>query len=77
MTAIAAKAAHYAITGAILYRVARAVNDVFAAVARRRTLRELSALNDYQLADIGLRRDQLTTSVFQPSMATRHSRNNP
>jgi len=49
---------------AILYRAARVVNNVLAGFARRQTLRELSALDDHQLADIGLRRDQLTTNLF-------------
>jgi uncharacterized protein YjiS (DUF1127 family) len=50
--------------GAILYRVARAVNAVLTAFSHRRTLRELASLDDHQLADIGLRRDQLTPSLF-------------
>jgi len=49
---------------AILYRAAQVSNSVLAGFARRRTLRELSALDDHQLTDIGLRRDQLTTDLF-------------
>ena len=64
MANITANAAHRSPLGAILHRVARAVNDVFVAIAQRRTLRELSVLDDHQLADIGLRRDQLTNSLF-------------
>ena len=64
MATITANATHRSILGAILYRAVRAVNTVLTIVAQRRTLRELSLLDDYQLTDIGLRRDQLTPSLF-------------
>ena len=64
MATITANATHRSILGAILYRAVRAVNIVLTIVAQRRTLRELSSLDDYQLTDIGLRRDQLTPSLF-------------
>jgi uncharacterized protein YjiS (DUF1127 family) len=64
MATITANATHRSHIGAILYRAARAVNGVLTAFAQRRTLRELASLDDYQLADIGLRRDQLTPRLF-------------
>jgi uncharacterized protein YjiS (DUF1127 family) len=64
MATVTANATHRSLMGVILYRAGRIVNGVFAAVARRQTLRELSSLDDHQLTDIGLRRDQLTNSLF-------------
>ena len=64
MATITANATRRSILGAILYRAVRAVNTVLTIVAQRRTLQELSLMDDYQLSDIGLRRDQLTPSLF-------------
>ncbi len=64
MATITANATHRSAMGAVVYRAARAVNDAIAGFARRQTLRELSALDDHQLSDIGLRRDQLSSNLF-------------
>ncbi len=64
MATITANTAHRSTMGAFVNRAVRAVNDALADFARRRTLRELSVLDDYQLADIGLRRDQLSSNLF-------------
>ena len=64
MANITVNATHRSPLSSILHRIARIVNDAFVAIGQRRTLRELSALDDHQLADIGLRRDQLTSNLF-------------
>ena len=70
MATITANATHRSPLGTILCRATRAVNKVLTVFAQRRTIRESSALDDYQLADIGLRRDQLTTSLFDSERYT-------
>jgi len=69
MASITANATHRSTVGAIRHRIARAVNKVFVSLAQRRTLRELSMLDDHQLADIGLRREQLTALHGCPVLA--------